>query len=243
MEEKTKKVIIGMSGGVDSAVAAYLLKKQGYQVVGLFMRNWDSIANNDILGNEKINQEICPQEQDYLDAKEAAKLIGIKLERVDFIQEYWNDVFENFLHEYKNGRTPNPDILCNKYIKFDCMLNYALNQLQGDYLATGHYAKIVNNKLYKADDLEKDQSYFLSQLNKKQLENVLFPLAQYKKNDVRKIANEINLKIANKKDSTGICFIGERNFAKFLQNYIPTQPGDIIDIDNGKVIAKHNGIM
>ena len=230
MEEKTKKVIIGMSGGVDSAVAAYLLKKQGYQVVGLFMRNWDSIANNDILGNEKINQEICPQEQDYLDAKEAAKLIGIKLERVDFIQEYWNDVFENFLHEYKNGRTPNPDILCNKYVKFDRMLNYALNQLKGDYLATGHYAKIKNNKLYKADDLEKDQSYFLAQLNKKQLENVLFPLAQYNKKDIRKIANEINLKIANKKDSTGICFIGERNFAKFLQNYIPTQPGNIIDI-------------
>ena len=243
MEEKTKKVIIGMSGGVDSAVAAYLLKKQGYQVVGLFMRNWDSIANNDILGNEKINQEICPQEQDYLDAKEAAKLIGIKLERVDFIQEYWNDVFENFLHEYKNGRTPNPDILCNKYIKFDRMLNYALNQLKGDYLATGHYAKIKNNKLYKADDLEKDQSYFLAQLNKKQLENVLFPLAQYNKKDIRKIANEINLKISNKKDSTGICFIGERNFAKFLQNYIPTQPGNIIDIDNGKVVAKHNGIM
>ena len=123
------------------------------------------------------------------------------------------------------------------------MLNYALNQLKGDYLATGHYAKIKNNKLYKADDLEKDQSYFLAQLNKKQLENVLFPLAQYNKKDIRKIANEINLKIANKKDSTGICFIGERNFAKFLQNYIPTQPGNIIDIDNGKVVAKHNGIM
>lgn len=237
------KVIVGMSGGVDSAVSAYLLKKEGYEVVGLFMRNWDSIANNDILGNEKISQEICPQEMDYQDAKKAAEIIGIHLERVDFIEEYWNDVFQNFIEEYAKGRTPNPDILCNKYIKFDKMLNYALNNLKGDYLATGHYAKLIDGELYKAKDENKDQSYFLSQLSSEQLKNVLFPLEDLTKEEVRKIAEEINLNVAKKKDSTGICFIGERNFNKFLQNYIPTKPGKIIEIETGKEIGNHMGVM
>lgn len=240
---KNKKVIIGMSGGVDSAVAAYILKQQGYDVVGLFMRNWDSMTNNDILGNQKISQDICPQEQDYKDAVEAAKIIGIELKRVDFIKEYWDYVFENFIDEYSKGRTPNPDILCNKYIKFDKMLNYAMNELKADYLATGHYAKLQNGQLYKAEDLNKDQSYFLSQLSFDQLKNVIFPLSTYTKDQVRKIAKEINLNVAEKKDSTGICFIGERDFDKFLQNYIPAKPGKIIDIETGKEIGKHHGVM
>ncbi len=241
--KKKERVIVGMSGGVDSAVAAYLLKQEGYEVVGLFMRNWDSMLNNDILGNEKINQDICPQEQDYQDALEAAKIIGIKLKRIDFVKEYWDYVFKNFIDEYSKGRTPNPDILCNKFIKFDKMLNFALNDLKGDYLATGHYARLINGQLYKADDSNKDQSYFLSQLTKKQLTKVMFPLANYTKTQVREIAKKINLNVANKKDSTGICFIGERDFDKFLQNYIPAKPGKIIDIETGKEIGKHYGVM
>ncbi|MBD5423448.1 MAG: tRNA 2-thiouridine(34) synthase MnmA [Mycoplasma sp.] len=241
--KKTKRVIVGMSGGVDSAISAYLLKKEGYDVVGLFMRNWDSMLNNDILGNENIDQNICPQEKDYQDALEASKIIGIELKRIDFIQEYWDYVFENFIQEYAKGRTPNPDILCNKFIKFDKMLNHALNELNGDYLATGHYAKLIDGKLYKADDKEKDQSYFLAQLTPEQLKNTLFPLSKYKKTQIREIAKKINLNIANKKDSTGICFIGERDFDKFLQNYIPAKPGKIIDIETGKEIGKHYGVM
>lgn len=238
-----KTVVVGMSGGVDSAVSAYLLKKQGYHVIGLFMRNWDSMINNDILGNNNISQDMCPQERDYQDALASAKIIGIELKRVDFIQEYWDSVFQYFLKEYAKGRTPNPDIFCNKHIKFDKMLNYALNELQADYLATGHYAKLINNDLYKADDEDKDQSYFLSNLTKKQLEKVLFPLAKYSKKDIRKIAHQINLNVADKKDSTGICFIGERNFDEFLQNYIPAQPGNIINIETNQVIGKHKGVM
>lgn len=242
---KTKKrVIVGMSGGVDSAVCAYLLKKQGYEVIGLFMRNWDSMANNDILGNkENANSLICPQEQDYLDALKAAKILDIKLERIDFIDEYWKYVFKNFLEEYSKGRTPNPDILCNKFIKFDKMLNYAITNLHGDYLATGHYAKLINNLLYKPKDLEKDQTYFLSQLSKKQLKKIIFPLADYLKSEVRNIATKIKLNVANKKDSTGICFIGERKFDEFLQNYIPSNPGNIIDIETKKIVGKHFGTM
>ncbi|MGL4343465.1 MAG: tRNA 2-thiouridine(34) synthase MnmA [Metamycoplasmataceae bacterium] len=237
------KVAIGMSGGVDSAVSAYLLKKAGYQVVGIFMRNWDSFLNNDILGNETVNEKICPQEKDYLDAKESANILNIELYRVDFIKEYWEYVFQNFIDEYEKGRTPNPDINCNKYIKFDKMLSYALEKLNCDYLATGHYAIVKNSNLFKAIDLEKDQSYFLSQLTKNQLKNVLFPLGNLTKKEVRKIAKEINLNVADKKDSTGICFIGERKFDKFLENYIPSQPGKIIDITTNKEIGNHNGVM
>ena len=238
------KIMVGMSGGVDSAVAAYLLKKQGHEVIGAFMRNWDSAANNDILGNE-WNGDICPQEMDYLDAKKTAELLGIPLYRIDFIKEYWDYVFSYFLDEYKKGRTPNPDIMCNKYIKFDCFIEFA-KQHHVDYVATGHYAKVVHqdghSKLYKALDKNKDQSYFLSFLSDEQLNFSLFPLADINKEEVRQIANKLQLNAANKKDSTGICFIGERNFKEFLKNYIPAKPGDIVDIQTNKKVGEHQGV-
>ena len=238
-----KKVIVGISGGVDSSVAALLLKKQGYEVEGLFMRNWDSSLNNDILGNPNINKvNICPQEQDYNDALEVCKKLDIKLHRIDFVKEYWDYVFKYFLDELKKGRTPNPDIMCNKYIKFDYFVKEA-KRLGADYIATGHYAKIENGYLKKSFDTNKDQTYFLSQLSKEQLENVLFPLGDIDKNEVREIAKKEGLITANKKDSTGICFIGERNFKKFLENYLPAMPGDVIDIDTNEIIGKHNGLM
>lgn len=238
-----KKVIVGISGGVDSSVAALLLKKQGYEVEGLFMRNWDSSLNNDVLGNPNINKvNICPQEQDYNDALEVCKKLDIKLHRIDFVKEYWDYVFKYFLDELKKGRTPNPDIMCNKYIKFDYFVKEA-KRLGADYIATGHYAKIENGYLKKSFDTNKDQTYFLSQLSKKQLENVLFPLGDIDKNEVREIAKREGLITANKKDSTGICFIGERNFKKFLENYLPAMPGDVIDIDTNEIIGKHNGLM
>ncbi|MDD2489845.1 MAG: tRNA 2-thiouridine(34) synthase MnmA, partial [Bacilli bacterium] len=206
-----KTVVVGMSGGVDSAVAAYLLKKQGYNVIGLFMRNWDSLVNNDIVGNHTLNNEICTQEEDYNDAKQVCELLDIPLRRVEFIKEYWDYVFTYFLEELKQGRTPNPDILCNKYIKFDLFIEEA-KKLGADYIATGHYARIVNQKLYKAIDINKDQTYFLSQLTKEQIKNVLFPIGILEKKEVRAIATKISKRIAEKKDSTGICFIGERDF-------------------------------
>ncbi len=237
------KVIIGISGGVDSSVAALLLKKQGYEVEGLFMRNWDSSLNNDILGNPNLkNQNICPQEQDYNDSVEVCKKLGIKLHRVDFIKEYWDYVFTYFLEELKKGRTPNPDIMCNKYIKFDYFTKKA-KELGADYIATGHYAKIEDGYLKKSFDKNKDQTYFLSQLSHEQLQNVLFPLGDIDKQEVRKLALENELVTATKKDSTGICFIGERNFQKFLMNYLPAQEGDVIDIDTNKIVGRHNGLM
>ncbi|NQZ29059.1 MAG: tRNA 2-thiouridine(34) synthase MnmA [Mycoplasmatales bacterium] len=238
------KVIIGMSGGVDSSVAAYLLKKQGHEVVAAFMRNWDSVANNDILGNKNAGtQEQCPEEKDWADAQEVAKKLGIEIHRVDFVKEYWDNVFEYFIKEYKIGRTPNPDILCNKYIKFDSFMNYALNELGGDYIAMGHYAKQENGELFRAKDTNKDQTYFLAQLSKEQISKTLFPLADLEKSEIRKIAEEQGLITAQKPDSTGICFIGERNFTQFLQNYIATQPGEIRDITTNEVIGKHIGVM
>ncbi len=237
-----KKVIVGMSGGVDSAVSAYLLLKKGYIVEGLFMRNWDSMLNNDISGNPTLKEEICPQEKDYNDAKKTCEILGIPLHRVDFIKEYWDNVFTYFLEELKKGRTPNPDLLCNKYIKFD-VFKKEVEKLNGDFMATGHYAKLENGNLSKAKDESKDQTYFLAQLSKEQLANVLFPLGNITKTEVRKIAKDIGLNVAEKKDSTGICFIGERNFQKFIQNYLQPNPGDIIDITTNKVIGTHNGLM
>ncbi len=237
------KVILGMSGGVDSSVAAYLLKEQGHEVIGLFMRNWDSSVNNDVLGNKDINAPKCPQEQDWEDAQEVAKKLDIKIERVDFIQEYWDNVFEYFIKEYKKGRTPNPDILCNKYIKFKAFLDHAFNNMDAEYIAMGHYAKQENGFLLRAKDTSKDQTYFLSQLSHEQVSKTLFPLADYDKKEIRKIAEEQELITAKKPDSTGICFIGERDFSEFLKNYIPTKPGDIIDITNNNVIGKHQGVM
>ncbi len=237
-----RKVIVGMSGGVDSSVAAILLKKQGYEVEGLFMRNWDTSVNGDFLGNPDLNNDICPQEQDYNDAKKVCEKIGIPLHRVDFVKEYWDYVFTYFLDELKKGRTPNPDIMCNKYIKFDMFAKEA-RKLGADYIATGHYAKIKNGILYRAKDNNKDQTYFLSQVSKKQLENVLFPLGDLTKKEVREIAHKYDLITAEKKDSTGICFIGERNFKHFLENYLPNKEGNIVNIETNEVLGKHQGLM
>lgn len=236
-----KKVVIGMSGGVDSSVAAIMLQKQGYEVIGLFMRNWDSLADGE-LDAPTTESGICPQEEDYNDAKAVCDRLGIKLHRKDFVKEYWDYVFTYFLDELKKGRTPNPDIMCNKYIKFDMFAEEA-KKLGADYIATGHYARMENGKLLKAIDKNKDQTYFLSQVSKHQLENVLFPIGDMEKPEVRKIAEEAGLITAKKKDSTGICFIGERNFTNFLKNYLPNQPGDIVNIDTNEIIGKHIGLM
>ena len=237
-----KKVVVGISGGVDSSVAAYLLKMQGYEVIGLFMRNWDSVINNDYLGNPNLDNDICPQEEDYNDALSVCKKLNIPLHRVDFVKEYWDNVFTYFLDELNKGRTPNPDVMCNRYIKFDAFVNKAL-ELGADYIATGHYARIIDGQLCKAIDLNKDQSYFLAYVNKEKFKNVLFPIGQLTKSEVRKIAEELDLITAKKKDSTGICFIGERNFRNFLKNYLPNKPGDIIDIETNKKLGRHIGLM
>ncbi len=237
-----KKVIVGISGGVDSAVAAYLLKQEGYQVEGLFMRNWDATVNHDYYGNPTLGENICPQEQDYNDAKVACEILGIPLHRVDFIEEYWDYVFTYFLEELKKGRTPNPDMLCNKFIKFDLFKKEAF-KLGADYIATGHYARIKDGRLFQAKDQNKDQTYFLADVPKKQLENVLFPLGDYTKPEVRALADKIGLNVAHKKDSTGICFIGERHYQEFIKNYLKPNPGDIVDVETGKVIGKHTGLM
>ena len=237
-----KKVVIGMSGGVDSSVAAIKLKEQGYEVIGLFMRNWDSMMDGEYDGAPVSNQGICPQEVDYNDAKAVCDKLGIPLYRKDFIKEYWDYVFTYFLDELKKGRTPNPDIMCNKYIKFDMFAKEA-KKLGADYIATGHYARIENGKLLKAIDENKDQTYFLSQVSKEQLKNVLFPIGDMVKPEVRKIALENDLLTDKKKDSTGICFIGERNFSNFLKNYLPNTPGNVVNIDTNEVIGKHIGLM
>ena len=237
-----KTVVVGMSGGVDSSVAAILLKEQGYHVIGLFMRNWDSTINNDYLGNPNLDHDICPQEEDYNDAKAVCDKLGIPLHRVDFVKEYWDFVFSYFLDELKKGRTPNPDVMCNRYIKFDLFLNEA-KKLGADYIATGHYARLDNGCLLRARDLNKDQSYFLAYVHKEQFKNVLFPIGELEKSEVREIASKYQLVTAKKKDSTGICFIGERNFTKFLENYLPNQPGDIMDIETKEIKGRHIGLM
>ncbi len=236
-----KKVVIGMSGGVDSSVSALLLKEAGYEVIGLFMRNWDSLADGEFNG-PTTESGICPQEEDYNDAKAVCEKLNIPLYRKDFVKEYWDYVFTYFLDELKKGRTPNPDIMCNKYIKFDMFAREA-EKLGADYIATGHYAKIEDGKLMRAKDQNKDQTYFLSQVSKAQLKNVLFPLGDLEKPKVREIAEQNGLITARKKDSTGICFIGERNFTNFLKNYLPNQPGDVVNIETNEVIGKHIGLM
>lgn len=238
------KIVIAMSGGVDSSVSAYLLKSQGHEVIGIFMRNWDSMANNDILGNPHLNSLMCPEEKDYQDALMVANQLGIKLLRVDFIDQYYKLVFENLIKEYSLGRTPNPDILCNKYIKFGMLLQYIEKNVPDyDYVATGHYAKTNHGLLYKPLDNTKDQTYFLAQLNQSQLSKVIFPLANLTKKAVRAIAQSQNLYTADKKDSMGICFIGKRKFQDFLKNYIPAQPGKIVDIKTQQVVGTHEGAM
>ena len=240
------KILLGLSGGVDSAVAAYLLKEQGYDLTCAFMRNWDAYANNDILGNPTIQDDVCPQEQDYMDAKAVADALHLPLLRVDFVKEYWDDVFTVFLEEYRKGRTPNPDILCNKYIKFDAFMKYARSQ-GFDSVATGHYARVEHTDtesiLLRGKDQNKDQTYFLCEISQDALAHAMFPIGDLEKHEVREIAERLRLEsVATKKDSTGICFIGERNFRQFLKNYIPMQDGDIVDISSLQVIGRHNGV-
>lgn len=230
-----KTVVVGMSGGVDSSVTAYLLKKQGYNVIGLFMHNWE----------ESDEDGVCTAEQDYTDVKRVCETIGIPYYSVNFAKEYLDRVFSEFLQEYKLGRTPNPDVLCNREIKFGPFLDYAL-AMGADYIATGHYARVEEKNgvyyLKKALDDNKDQTYFLNQLSQKQLSKTMFPVGEYLKPELRKLAKSVGLITANKKDSTGVCFIGERNFKNFLQSYIPAQEGDICTLD-GKVVGKHSGVI
>lgn len=241
-----KKVFVGLSGGVDSAVAAYLLLQQGYHVECGFMRNWDASVNQDIAGNPTINDALCPQEMDYMDALKVANKLGVVLHRVDYVAEYWDNVFSVFVDQTKAGLTPNPDILCNKYIKFNAFVDYAM-QRGFDYVATGHYARIIKVNdhfaLAKAKDLNKDQTYFLVQIPYAILSRVLFPLGDLTKEQVRSIALQQDFVVAKKKDSTGICFIGERHFKEFMSNYIPKSLGNIVDIDTKKVLGNHHGVM
>jgi tRNA-uridine 2-sulfurtransferase len=229
------RIVVGMSGGVDSSVAAWLLKEQGYDVVGLFMKNWE----------DDDNDEYCTSRTDLIDAVSVADLIGIEIEAVNFSAEYKERVFANFLAEYQAGRTPNPDVLCNAEIKFKSFLDHAL-KLGAERIATGHYATVRDQdgifQLCKASDASKDQSYFLYRLTQAQLAKSMFPLGNWQKRDVRILARRIGLPVHDKKDSTGICFIGERPFREFLNRYLPTQPGDIVDLD-GKVIGRHVGLM
>src|SRR3990167_1066531 len=229
------KVIIGLSGGVDSSVAAYLLKQRGYHVEGLFMKNWE----------QDDTDEYCPAAQDLADAEAVCEKLDIKLHTVNFAQQYWDNVFTHFLNEYEKARTPNPDVLCNKEIKFKAFLDYAIS-LGADYIATGHYAKVITNHkvsaLYKAKDREKDQTYFLNAIDKSALAKTLFPLGELLKPEVRQIAKELGLVTHAKKDSTGICFIGEKRFKTFLNEYMLAQPGEIKSTD-GTVLGQHDGLM
>lgn len=240
IENRKKKVVLGMSGGVDSSVAAILLKEQGYEVIGVFMKNWDETDENGV----------CPADEDYKDVISVAEQLDIPYYTVNFVKEYWDKVFTYFLDEYKKGRTPNPDVMCNKEIKFRAFLDYAM-KIGADYVATGHYARIIHkmqndgtikSTMLRGIDDNKDQTYFLCQLNQDQLEKVLFPIGEYTKPEIREIAEKYNLATAKKKDSTGICFIGERNFNEFLSKYLPATAGNIVDT-KGNIVGKHHGLM
>ena len=231
-----QRIIVGLSGGVDSAVSAYLLKQQGHEVLGIFMKNWE----------DDDDSEHCSSRQDFLDAAAVADVLGIEIEHVNFAAEYKDRVFAEFLREYEAGRTPNPDVLCNAEIKFKAFLDHAM-RLGAEKIATGHYARVRHNaasglvELLKGCDSSKDQSYFLHRLNQQQLAKTLFPVGELPKTEVRRIAAEIGLPNAKKKDSTGICFIGERPFREFLNRYLASQPGLIKD-EKGRTIGKHMGL-
>ncbi|MFD2306441.1 tRNA 2-thiouridine(34) synthase MnmA [Enterococcus termitis] len=230
------RVVVGMSGGVDSSVTALLLKEQGYDVVGIFMKNWDDTDENGV----------CTATEDYKDVAKVADQIGIPYYSVNFEKEYWDRVFEYFLAEYRRGRTPNPDVMCNKEIKFKAFLDYAM-QLGADYVATGHYAQIERKedgtvRMLRGVDNNKDQTYFLSQLSQAQLAKTMFPLGGMEKSEVRAIAERANLATAKKKDSTGVCFIGEKNFKQFLSNYLPAKKGNMVTLD-GEIKGQHDGLM
>lgn len=236
MPSSQKKVIVGMSGGVDSSVSAWLLQQQGYKVEGLFMKNWE----------EDDGEEYCTAADDLADAQAVCDKLGIVLHTVNFAAEYWDNVFEHFLEEYKAGRTPNPDILCNKEIKFKAFLEFAAEDLNADFIATGHYVRREDaggkSRLLRGLDDNKDQSYFLYTLSHQQIARSLFPIGGLAKPEVRRIAEQLELITARKKDSTGICFIGERKFRDFLGRYLPAQPGVIISVE-GNVIGEHQGLM
>ena len=229
------KVVVGLSGGVDSAVAAYLLKEAGYDVIGLFMRNWQ----------EEDEDGRCTADDDYRDVRRIADTIGIDYYAEDYSREYYDRVFRSFLEEYEKGRTPNPDVLCNREIKFDVFTSFA-RTMGAEYIATGHYAAISHeggeHLLMRAADEMKDQTYFLHQVTEEQIAHTLFPLGGIKKSEVRDIARRAGLPVSEKKDSTGICFIGERNFRKFLSEYIPMKEGDIVTPD-GTVVGRHEGVF
>ncbi|MCW1874498.1 tRNA 2-thiouridine(34) synthase MnmA [Erwinia sp. INIA-01] len=236
MSNSQKKVIVGMSGGVDSSVSAWLLQQQGYQVEGLFMKNWE----------EDDGEEYCTAADDLADAQAVCDKLGIYLHTVNFAAEYWDNVFEHFLAEYKAGRTPNPDILCNKEIKFKAFLEFAAEDLGADYIATGHYVRRADvdgrSRLLRGLDGNKDQSYFLYTLGTDQIAQSLFPVGELEKPEVRRIAEQLELITAKKKDSTGICFIGERKFTEFLARYLPAQPGPIVTVA-GDTVGQHQGLM
>lgn len=237
MKDKSQiRVVVGMSGGVDSSVCAYLLKQEGYDVVGVFMKNWD----------DQNDSGVCTVTEDYQDVAKVANQIGIPYYSVNFEKEYWDRVFTYFLDEYKNGRTPNPDVMCNKEVKFKAFLDYAM-ELDADYIAMGHYAQLKRDEdgtvhLMRGADDNKDQTYFLSQLSQEQLQKAMFPIGGMNKQEVREIAKKAGLATAEKKDSTGICFIGERNFSKFLSEFLPAQPGKMMTVD-GEYKGEHYGLM
>lgn len=234
MSDKKKRVVVGMSGGVDSAVSAALLKEQGFDVVGLYMSNWKETDPNGC----------CTGEQDWTDVRYVCDKIGIPYYSVDFSKQYMDNVFKLFVEEYKKGRTPNPDVLCNREVKFGPFADFA-RELGADYIATGHYCRVRHDGdmhyLLRAKDENKDQTYFLNQVSSHQLRDVIFPLGDLTKPEVRELALKFDIPVAKKKDSTGICFIGERNFRQFLSQYIPMKDGDIVTQD-GKVVGRHHGV-
>ncbi len=231
-----KHIIVGMSGGVDSSVTALQLLSEGHQVTGLFMKNWE----------EDDGTEYCTAMEDLADAQQVCDTLGIELKTVNFATEYWDEVFEVFLSEFAAGRTPNPDILCNKHVKFKAFLNYAIEDLGAEYIATGHYARVTEAEgqhlLLKGLDPGKEQSYFLYTLGQQQLARTLFPIGHLHKSELRQMAAKAGFANHHKKDSTGICFIGERKFKEFLQRYLPSQPGEM-RTPEGQYIAKHQGLM